>query len=275
MGDSVLFATRSYSKPMPSGWQVFDWSIFANRDGTPKEYFEMVTQKENSGYSGFPFLIPEGCTEWDGATMFVNAVTGESTPSASATELLPVYGAGAGRPIGVSLQTLARWYWRIKTLSWDLTTGGAALPAILSKVATTETELCSAGNITLATSNPACPAMYCCVFEARNLWRTSSFPVIKGTDGKYYPFLFLTVDDGTDNGGLFSSFYPSPFLSSWDEAVTIDFDGEVLTLYGNRSGDGTGLLIGDVTATEFWPYKNASGDPVWDTATGAQFAPVS
>jgi hypothetical protein len=97
----------------------------------------------------------------------------------------------------------------------------------------------------------------------------------------YYPNLFFEARDGvaysdtgvgvtSNTGGLPVGFHtiPSPALVI-DPVVVPSFTIPMFALTFTITPISSALSL-RLTATEFWPYADSNGNPIYDTATGAQ-----
>jgi len=100
---------------------------------------------------------------------------------------------------------------------------------------------------------------------------TSDFHPMLEYDGMFYPFIFLFL------GAVFVGIDPTPgedeFVSSicnpFGSTETIDVFGKTLTLYRDgATGANVSVSITDVECSEYLPYADNNGDPMYDTTTG-------
>lgn len=197
-------------------------------------------------------------------------------------------GSGPNYPLGISIQDLAKWWYRVKnwsvTSTWTATTGGVTSTfgyAIGPSGRNAIRELDLIGPTTLPQHNFG--------FASSgngqvNLSLFDTFPSVApsyayANAGIYNPF--LSCNETSIQPNVFSpdnsisfSFNPDDFgLVPPTGSFTAVVDGNNVTCYYLVStvppdSFSVGTLI--FTPIEYWPYAAADGSPIYNTVTGAQ-----
>jgi hypothetical protein len=177
-------------------------------------------------------------------------------------------GTSSPYPIGLDLQTLLRWYWKVKR--WEVS-------ANLTGIGIRDTAVSTSLEVTFFNGNNYSPEL---TTEKQLVCRRSVF--YPGDTGS--PFILRMFDEGVQE--VEELYYPSLDVGYTNGAGfigtslvepgsvsggTIIMDG--LTLPSWLFGQFAPITSGSITVTpaEYWPYDPGDGGgPIYDSATGAQ-----
>ena len=265
----------------------------------------------SSGFNGFPFrLIKKTTPTWDGETFgswwyFDSATAGFPCAYGDA-----INGVGSGSPFNARLsrQQSVALVWRIKKFT---ATGSLAIPygetvAISSENATLESTRYSAGERDLITLPPGSPLFSGSIgywnaqigfysSYASQLGQTRFLLPDESGDVYYTPFCMGDIDNITPDNSDPSTQIKQVWVSNETPvqpvgvgdgfyttfpSTTHSADIQLFTTVDRSDAPSTFKIYGltgsiDVFPSEYWPHKNAAGNPVWDATTGAILAPVS
>jgi len=240
-----------------------------------------------------PEVTSPTVAEWDGITYFTNDLF-TTYPSQSDTEYLPVVGTGTFYPIALTRAEAMAWYWKIRTI--DIAGSVSATNGVDTVSASDPTSSISAdwtrqfekwvrvpiseqytGGEAVINGEIRCEIVF-------SIWGanmgdvqdfgelTSDFHPMLEYNGMFYPFIFLMLGAalvGVDPAPSETEFVYSIAVDGF-ATETIDIFGKTLTLYrGGGGGSSVSALITDIECSEYLPYADNNGDPMYDTTTGA------
>jgi hypothetical protein len=180
-------------------------------------------------------------------------------------------GTSSPYPIGVNLETLLRWYWKVKrwTVQANLTgTGIRNIPVSTSVEATffngnnnsseltTEKQLVCQRSVVYPGDDGSGQGLLMRMFDEG----------VQEVEELYYPSLSVSYSNGA---GIVGTVGVEPQGQVSGGTITMDGLSIPSLIYGQFNPIISGSIT--ITASEYWPYDpNDGGGPIYDSTTGAQ-----
>jgi hypothetical protein len=178
-------------------------------------------------------------------------------------------GTSSPYPIGLDLQTLLRWYWKVKRWTVSATLTGTGIRDTPISTSFSDTFFNGNNNSPELTTEKQLVCQRSVVYPGDT---ESPFVLQMFNEGVqkvgelYYPSLFFGYVNGA---GVIGTSPPEPAGSV--SGGTIIMDGLTLPswLYGQFAPITSGSIT--ITASEYWPYDPGDGGgPIYNSTTGAQ-----